>query len=243
MAMPAAYLMPAANRELDPFEWVPDSSRRARGDGLRRDPLARPRGRRGAGRPLLRAGATHRRSAGRRRGVEVLNDVVLNQVLVRFGDSDERTREVIARVQEDGTAWMGGTTWHGMAAMRISVSNWSTTEADADRSVDAILRCPRSGLTIRATPPGRPPGASACSTRCTRGRPSRVEAAHEDVGELPVDGRPIVGRYERAAVGHERVAVDREHLVVGRHEPGSSGSASHEATIAGPTDDGLPNGS
>jgi glutamate/tyrosine decarboxylase-like PLP-dependent enzyme len=75
--------------------------------------------------------------------VAVLNDVVLNQVLVRFGDSDEHTREVIGSVQEDGTAWMGGTTWQGKAAMRISVSNWSTTEADADRTVEAILRCAR----------------------------------------------------------------------------------------------------
>jgi glutamate/tyrosine decarboxylase-like PLP-dependent enzyme len=74
-------------------------------------------------------------------GVAVLNDVVLNQVLVRFGDDDARTRAVIAAVQEDGTAWMGGTVWHGVAAMRISVSNWSTTEADADRTAEAILRC------------------------------------------------------------------------------------------------------
>ena len=81
-------------------------------------------------------------------GVEVLNDVVLNQVLVRFtpageGDADAFTREVIRRVQDDGTAWMGGTVWHGMAAMRISVSNWMTTEADADATVDAILRAAR----------------------------------------------------------------------------------------------------
>ena len=75
-------------------------------------------------------------------GVEVLNDVVLNQVLVRF-TSDERTREVIARVQADGTCWLGGTTWHGMAAMRISVSNWSTTEEDVDLSAAAILRAAR----------------------------------------------------------------------------------------------------
>jgi hypothetical protein len=72
-----------------------------------------------------------------------VNDVVLNQVLVRFGDDDQRTREVIGRVQADGTAWMGGTTWHGRAAMRISVSNWSTTETDADASVQAILRAHR----------------------------------------------------------------------------------------------------
>ena len=84
-------------------------------------------------------------------GVTVLNDVVLNQVLVRFappdapdadaGTVDSFTRDVIAAVQEDGTCWLGGTTWHGMAAMRISVSNWSTTENDADISVAAILRC------------------------------------------------------------------------------------------------------
>jgi glutamate/tyrosine decarboxylase-like PLP-dependent enzyme len=82
-------------------------------------------------------------------GVEVLNDVVLNQALVRFtppggGDTDAFTREVIRRVQADGTLWLSGTTWHGMAAMRISVSNWSTTEADADTSVQAILRCARA---------------------------------------------------------------------------------------------------
>ena len=72
-------------------------------------------------------------------GVQILNDVVLNQVLARFGD-DARTQAVIARVQADGTAWMGGTSWHGLGAMRISVSNWSTSDADADASVQAILR-------------------------------------------------------------------------------------------------------
>jgi glutamate/tyrosine decarboxylase-like PLP-dependent enzyme len=72
--------------------------------------------------------------------VDVLNEVVLNQVLVRFGDDDDLTRRVIERVQADGVAWMGGTTWHGRAAMRISVSNWSTTETDADATVASILR-------------------------------------------------------------------------------------------------------
>ncbi len=72
-----------------------------------------------------------------------MNDVVLNQVLVRFDDSDEVTREVIARVQRDGTCWLGGTTWHGKAAMRISVSNWSTTEADVIRSAAAIVAARR----------------------------------------------------------------------------------------------------
>ena len=72
-------------------------------------------------------------------GVEVLNEVCLNQALVRFGDDDERTREVIRRVQEDGTAWLGGTTWQGRAAMRISVSSHATTEDDAHRTVAAVL--------------------------------------------------------------------------------------------------------
>ena len=75
----------------------------------------------------------------------MLNDVVLNQVLVRFTardglTADERTREMVRRVQDDGTCWLSGTTWHDMAAMRISVSNWSTTADDIDRSLEAILR-------------------------------------------------------------------------------------------------------
>ena len=72
-------------------------------------------------------------------GVEIGNEIVLNQVLVSFG-SDERTDALIDAVQRDGTCWMGGTTWHGRRYMRISVSNWSTTEDDVDRSVAAIRR-------------------------------------------------------------------------------------------------------
>ena len=75
-------------------------------------------------------------------GFEVLNDVVLNQVLVSFGDA-ERTRMVIAAVQSDGTCWCGGTVWQGRVAMRVSVISWATTEADVDRSIDAILRIAR----------------------------------------------------------------------------------------------------
>ena len=79
-------------------------------------------------------------------GVRILNEVILNQVLVRFepagiADGDAFTKAVIARVQGEGTCWMAGTRWHGLDAMRISVSNWSTTEADIDRSAEAILRC------------------------------------------------------------------------------------------------------
>ncbi len=75
-------------------------------------------------------------------GLEIANDVVLNQVLVGFGD-DDRTDRVIAAIQRDGTCWMGGTTWHGRRLMRIAVSNWSTTEDDVDLSVEAILRIAR----------------------------------------------------------------------------------------------------
>ena len=80
-------------------------------------------------------------------GVRLLNDVVLNQVLVRFEDpsgdlaaGDARTDAVIAAVQADGTLWLGGTRWHGQRAMRISVSGWATTEADVDASVAVIRR-------------------------------------------------------------------------------------------------------
>jgi glutamate/tyrosine decarboxylase-like PLP-dependent enzyme len=72
-------------------------------------------------------------------GFEILNDVVLNQVLVSFGD-DERTQRVIAAIQEEGTMWAGGTRWHGRQAMRISVSSWATTTADVEQSVEAIVR-------------------------------------------------------------------------------------------------------
>jgi glutamate/tyrosine decarboxylase-like PLP-dependent enzyme len=140
MATSASYLMRSEQREN--WEWVLDSSRRARGFILYA--ALRSLGRAGVQALVERCCALARRMADRLReadGVDVLNDIVLNQVLVRFDGSDERTRAVIAAVQEDGTAWMGGTVWQGTAAMRISVSNWSTTEADADRTVDAILRC------------------------------------------------------------------------------------------------------
>jgi glutamate/tyrosine decarboxylase-like PLP-dependent enzyme len=139
MSMTASYLMRSEQREN--WEWVLDSSRRARGFTLYA--AIRSLGREGI-RALVEGccDLAARMADGLRAadGVEVLNDIVLNQVLVRFGDDDARTRQVIETVQADGTAWMGGTTWKGRAAMRISVSNWSTTEADADRTVDAILR-------------------------------------------------------------------------------------------------------
>jgi hypothetical protein len=73
----------------------------------------------------------------------VLNDVTLNQVLVSFGD-DAVTRAVIDAVQSDGTCWCSGTTWHGRAAMRISVSSWATTDRDVELSLSSILKLARS---------------------------------------------------------------------------------------------------
>ena len=150
MAPPhAAYLEYGPEQERDEVSWVPEFSRRARGFTMYA--ALRTLGRRGVRDMIERTCAIARRMAAglaEAGGVEILNDVVLNQVLVRFtpadgGDADAFTREVIRRVQEDGTLWLSGTSWHGMAAMRISVSNWSTTEADADVSVGAILRCAR----------------------------------------------------------------------------------------------------
>jgi threonine aldolase len=74
-----------------------------------------------------------------RAGFEILNDVVLNQVLISFG-SPERTQELIRRVAEEGTFWVGGTIWQGHTAMRISVSSWATTEEDIDLSIDTLLK-------------------------------------------------------------------------------------------------------
>jgi glutamate/tyrosine decarboxylase-like PLP-dependent enzyme len=143
--MSAAYLVPAIGGDLDPFDWVPEGSRRARATPVYA--ALRSLGREGVAELVDRCCALARRFAERlatEPGIAILNDVVLNQVLVRFGGDDARTRAVIAAVQEDGTCWAGGTTWHGMAAMRISVSGWATTAADVDRSADAIIRCART---------------------------------------------------------------------------------------------------
>jgi hypothetical protein len=84
-----------------------------------------------------------------------LNEIVLNQVLVRFEgpgrDADRLTRDVIGRLQRDGTCWAGGAVWHGQQALRISVSNWSTTEDDIDRSAAAIARCHREAMNTDAS--------------------------------------------------------------------------------------------
>ena len=75
-------------------------------------------------------------------GFEILNDVVLNQVVVKFG-GPERTKRIIDAIQADGTCWAGITVWQGHTAMRISVSSWATTDLDVERSLEAMLRCAR----------------------------------------------------------------------------------------------------
>lgn len=141
MTSAAAYLIQTAGPERDAVDWCPEFSRRARGipvyatlrmlgcDGVE-DLIDRCCARARQMAALLAAEA----------GIAVLNEVMLNQVLVRFGDDDAATRAVVSGVQADGTCWLSGTTWHGMAAMRISVSNWTTSEQDIALSAAAIVR-------------------------------------------------------------------------------------------------------
>ncbi|HJQ41053.1 MAG TPA: aminotransferase class V-fold PLP-dependent enzyme [Thermoanaerobaculia bacterium] len=141
MTTTAAYLVQTSGIERDAVDWVPEFSRRARGIAVYA--ALRALGKRGVAELIERTCARARQMAEILRNdprVAILNDVVLNQVLVRFGNDDDLTRRVIAGVQRDGTCWLGGTTWHDLAAMRISVSNWSTGEEDARVSAEAILR-------------------------------------------------------------------------------------------------------
>jgi glutamate/tyrosine decarboxylase-like PLP-dependent enzyme len=137
MSVTAGYLPAEAGRE--PIAHVPESSRRARATPIYA--ALRQLGREGIAELVERNCALARRAADGVRalpGAEVLNDVVLNQVLVRFDDDDEATRAAVAAVQRSGEAWLGGTVWEGRAAVRISVSNWSTTEPDIDRLIAAF---------------------------------------------------------------------------------------------------------
>jgi glutamate/tyrosine decarboxylase-like PLP-dependent enzyme len=124
----------------DPFDTVPEFSRRARGFTVWA--ALRSLGRQGIADMVERFCAHARRFADglvAMDGVEVLNDVVFTQVCTSFGP-DEVTREVARRLLAEGTAWMTPSTWHGRAVLRISVSNWRTTEADVDRSLAAVRR-------------------------------------------------------------------------------------------------------
>jgi len=140
MSINAEYLKAGEGRE--PWYFAPEASRRARGVELWA--AMRSLGRSGLTEMIERncrqaaIFAKHLRNAG----FTILNDVVLNQVLVSFG-SDEATLRVIADVQSDGATWCGGTQWQGHTAMRISVSNWATTDEDVERSVAAIIEIAR----------------------------------------------------------------------------------------------------
>jgi glutamate/tyrosine decarboxylase-like PLP-dependent enzyme len=138
MTLTAAYLPQGGHRE--PSQYTPELSRRAR--GVEVWAALKSLGRSGLAGLIERtcAHASRFAEALRAGGCEILNDIVLNQVLVSFGNA-ERTLGVIERVQRDGTCWCGPTEWQGRTAMRISVSSWATREEDVERSVEAILRC------------------------------------------------------------------------------------------------------
>ena len=131
MGITAAYLPTTDRRE--PIEYTPEASRRARGFALYA--ALRSLGRRGLAEMVERhcaqaAAFARLLSDG---GAEILNDVVLNQVLVACEP------DAVARIQADGTCWAGGTVWRGRPALRISVSGWQTTDADVERSAQAVL--------------------------------------------------------------------------------------------------------
>jgi glutamate/tyrosine decarboxylase-like PLP-dependent enzyme len=146
MAYTASYLTgQVAGRTFGGGDFVPESSRRAR--GFATWAAIRSLGRTGIVELVDRCCALARRFGERLdalEGVEVVNDVVLNQVLVRVGDAD-LTDRLERAIQEDGTCWMGATTWRGERLLRIAVSNWTTTEADVDLVVETVRRL-RAGL-------------------------------------------------------------------------------------------------
>jgi glutamate/tyrosine decarboxylase-like PLP-dependent enzyme len=141
MAYTASYLTgQVAGRELGGGDFVPESSRRAR--GFATWAALRSLGRTGVAELVDRSCDLARRFAAGLadiEGIEIANDVVLNQVLVRVGDA-ELTERLERAIQKDGTCWLGATTWRGERLLRIAVSNWSTTEADVDRVVETIAR-------------------------------------------------------------------------------------------------------
>jgi glutamate/tyrosine decarboxylase-like PLP-dependent enzyme len=141
MGLSAAYLAPGTKRE--PMHYTPEASRRARGVELWA--ALKSLGRAGLADLIERTCARARQFAEglRAAGFEILNEVVINQVLVTFGDA-HKTQEVIRRVQDEGTCWCSGTIWQEKTAMRISVSSWATTAADVDRSLAAIVRIART---------------------------------------------------------------------------------------------------
>ena len=152
MTWQTSYVTPGAGRE--PYRYAPEASRRARGFAVWA--AIAQLGADGIAEMIERCCANARRFAAgmaAEPGVEILNDVVLNQVVVRFGDTDAVNEEVVERVQAEGTCFLGGTTWRGRGAVRFSTTNWSTTADDIDRSVTAVLAAYRAAT--RAASPAR----------------------------------------------------------------------------------------
>lgn len=145
MSITAEYLVTDSPHR-NPSDFTPELSRRARGVDVWA--ALRTLGRRGLQTMIDQNCRQARRFADgfRDAGYAILNDVVFNQVLVAFGD-DATTRRVIDEIQRDGTCWCGVTVWQGQTAMRISVSNWSTTDADVDQSLAAMIRIARATTT------------------------------------------------------------------------------------------------
>lgn len=154
MAVNAPYLVIGEARE--PEHFTPDFSRRAR--GVEVWAALRSLGRRGLAELIARTcrHATRFASGLREAGYTILNDVVVNQVLVSFGDA-EVTRRVVQAIQAEGTCWAGTTVWQGRTAMRISVSSWATTEHDVERSLAAMTR---AAAAVRAGAPAPHTGVS-----------------------------------------------------------------------------------
>jgi glutamate/tyrosine decarboxylase-like PLP-dependent enzyme len=147
MSTTAAYLVRGDRR--DPDDYTPEFSRRAR--GVEVWAALRSLGREGLADLVERSCRQASRFADglRAAGYTILNEVVINQVLVSFGDP-ETTRQVIAAIQADGTCWAGGTVWQGQTAMRISVSSWATTDEDVERSLAAMTRVAQDVCQARA---------------------------------------------------------------------------------------------
>jgi glutamate/tyrosine decarboxylase-like PLP-dependent enzyme len=139
MSISASYYPPDPDAKRQPMQLGPESSRRARAVEIWA--ALRALGKRGVEELIERTcGHADKFASGlRAAGYEVLNDVVLNQVLVSFGDN-EKTDRIINAIQAEGTCWCGGTVWKGRKAMRISVSSWVTTDSDVARSLAAILQ-------------------------------------------------------------------------------------------------------
>ncbi len=141
MAVTASYLIQdeGSRRVRDEMDWVPEFSRRARGFAVYA--ALRSLGRSGVVELVERccdAATRFSEAIVELPGVELLNDVVLNQVLFRF-ESDEQTDEVLRQVQEGSRVWLSGTTWRGRKAIRVSVSNWQTGDEEIDLAVSEFL--------------------------------------------------------------------------------------------------------